>query len=131
LGIRGRPSAGPREASLTLFVEDLVIESKRTRCSDFRMGAIMIAMEVNMAQILVRKVEDQLKSRLQHRAKQHGRSMEEEAREILRNALKAEETQAVGFGTASVALFSGQGIFLDEPIQEIRGMRMQIPDFES
>ena len=55
--------------------------------------------------------------------------MEEEAREILRNALKPEAPQTVGFGTASVALFSGQGIFLDEPIQEIRGMRMQIPDF--
>ena len=84
-----------------------------------------------MAQILVRNLEDRLKARLQRRAKRHDRSMEEEAREILRNALKAEETQTVGFGTASVALFSGQGIFLDEPIQEIRGMRMQIPDFES
>jgi hypothetical protein len=28
-----------------------------------------------------------------------------------------------------VALFSGSGIYLDEPIEEIRGMRMQIPDF--
>ncbi|MGA2535888.1 MAG: hypothetical protein ABSF53_07735 [Terracidiphilus sp.] len=85
-----------------------------------------------MAQILVRNLEDQVKGRLQHRAKRHGRSMEEEAREILRNALKDDpEVAAVGFGTASVALFSGQGVFLDEPIQEIRGMRMQIPDFES
>jgi plasmid stability protein len=93
--------------------------------------AIMIATEETMAQILVRNLEDQVKGRLQHRAKRNGRSMEEEAREILRNALKAEETQTVGFGTASVALFSGRGIFLDEPIQEIRGMRMQIPDFGS
>ena len=84
-----------------------------------------------MAQILVRNLEDRIKGRLQDRAKRHGRSMEEEAREILRNALKDPKTPAVGFGTASVALFSGQGIFLDEPIQEIRGMRMQIPDFES
>ena len=84
-----------------------------------------------MAQILVRNLDDRLKGRLQRRAKQHGRSMEAEAREILREALKAEETQAVGFGTASIALFSGQGVFLDEPIQEIRGMRMEIPDFDS
>lgn len=84
-----------------------------------------------MAQILVRNVDDPLKARLQRRAKRHGRSMEAEAREILRNALKAEDAQTVGFGTASVALFSGQGVSLDEPIQEIRGMRMQIPDFES
>jgi plasmid stability protein len=91
----------------------------------------MIAEEETMAQILVRNLEDQVKGRLQRRAKRHGRSMEEEAREILRNALKAEERQTVGFGTASAALFSGQGIFLEEPIQEMRGMRMQIPDFES
>lgn len=84
-----------------------------------------------MAQILVRKLEDRLKMRLQTRAKRHGQSMEAEAREILRNALKEEDASAVGFGTASLALFSGQGIFIDEPIQEIRGMRMQIPDFES
>jgi plasmid stability protein len=84
-----------------------------------------------MAQILVRNLEDRLKSRLQRRAKRHGHSMEAEVREILRNALKEEEASAVGFGTASVALFSGQGMFIDEPIQEIRGMRMQIPDFDS
>lgn len=84
-----------------------------------------------MAQILVRNVEDRLKGHLQRRAKRHGHSMEAEVREILRNALKEEDTTSVGFGTASVALFSGQGIFIDEPIQEIRGMRMQIPDFES
>ncbi len=41
-----------------------------------------------MAQILVRNLEDRLKGRLQRRAKQHGHSMEAEAREILRNALK-------------------------------------------
>ena len=84
-----------------------------------------------MAQILVRKLDARLKTRLQTRAKRHGRSMEEEAREILRNALREKEVPDVGFGTASVALFSGQGISLDEPIQEIRGMRMEIPDFES
>jgi len=84
-----------------------------------------------MAQILVRNIEDQLKTRLQLRAKLHRRSMEEEVREILRSTLKEEVVPQVGFGTASVALFSGQGVFLDEPIEEIRGMRMQIPDFES
>jgi len=84
-----------------------------------------------MAQILVRNIEDQLKTRLQLRAKLHRRSMEEEVREILRSTLKEEVVPQVGFGTASVALFSGQAVFLDEPIEEIRGMRMQIPDFES
>jgi plasmid stability protein len=84
-----------------------------------------------MAQILVRNLEDQVKRRLQHRAKRHGRSMEEEAREILRNALCEEETPKRGLGSEIVALFSGSGVYLDEPIAEIRDMRMEIPDFES
>jgi len=84
-----------------------------------------------MAQILVRNIDDQLKSRLQRRAKRSRRSMEAEVREILRDALKKEETQQGGLGSDIVALFSGSGIYLEEPIQEIRGMRMEIPDFES
>jgi len=84
-----------------------------------------------MAQILVRNLDDRLKGRLQRRAKSHRQSMEAEARDILRDALREEKAQTVGFGTASVALFSGSGIYLDEPIAEIRGMRMEIPDFDS
>jgi plasmid stability protein len=76
-------------------------------------------------------VEDQLKTRLQRRARRHGHSMEAEAREILRNALKEEETSKRGLGSEMVALFSGSGVYLDEPIAEIRDMRMEIPDFES
>jgi len=83
-----------------------------------------------MAQILIRKVDERVKTRIQRRAKRNGRSMEAEAREMLTNASLAEETPTVGFGTASAALFSGSGIYLDEPIKEIRGMRMQIPDFK-
>lgn len=82
-----------------------------------------------MAQILVRNIEDQVKRRLQSRAKRHGRSMEAEVREIIRNSLREEEAPTGGLGSEMVALFSGQGVYLDEPIQEIRGMRMQIPDF--
>jgi plasmid stability protein len=91
----------------------------------------MIAEEATMAQILVRNLEDRLKTRLQRRAKRNGHSMEAEVREILRNALKADDAKPFGFGTASVALFSGSGVYLDEPIEEIRGMRMETPDFEA
>jgi plasmid stability protein len=84
-----------------------------------------------MAQILVRNLEDRLKTRLQRRAKRHGRSMEEEAREILRNALHEEEAPKRGLGSEMMALFSGSGVYLDEPIAEIRDMGMEIPDFES
>ncbi len=84
-----------------------------------------------MAQILVRNLEDKLKGRLQRRAKKHGRSMEEVVREILRNALHEPEQPRGGLGSEMVALFSGSGVYLDEPIAEIRDMRMEIPDFES
>jgi plasmid stability protein len=90
----------------------------------------MLSVEGGMAQILIRKVDERVKSRLQRRAKQNGRSMEAEVRENLNDATLREETPAVGFGTATVALFSGSGIYLDEPIQEIRGMKMQIPNFD-
>jgi plasmid stability protein len=92
----------------------------------------MITVEEIMAQILVRNLEDQVKGRLQNRAKRHGRSMEEEVREILRNALKDSETPPVGFGTASVALFSGQGIGLEEgeEIREWRGNPLKPISFD-
>lgn len=85
-----------------------------------------------MAQLLVRNLEDQLKTRLQRRAKRHGRSMEAEAREILRDAVKEEDAPSVGFGTASVALFSGQGIGLKEgeEIREWRGFPLEPISFD-
>jgi antitoxin FitA len=83
-----------------------------------------------MAQILIRNVDEQVKARIKRRAKRNGRSMEAEAREILKNASLGEETPAGGLGSEMVALFSGSGIYIDEPIKEIRGMRMQIPDFK-
>lgn len=42
------------------------------------------------ASLLIRKLDSRLKQRLRVRAAGHGRSMEEEAREILRAALAAE-----------------------------------------
>jgi antitoxin FitA len=42
-----------------------------------------------MAAITIRQLDDKTKSRLRVRAAHHGRSMEEEAREILRSALTA------------------------------------------
>jgi len=40
-----------------------------------------------MASITIRNLDDSLKKRLRVRAAEHGRSMEEEAREILRRAI--------------------------------------------
>jgi antitoxin FitA len=48
---------------------------------------------VDMASIVIRNLEEALKGKLRVRAARHGRSMEEEARQILRTAL-AEKTPA-------------------------------------
>ena len=42
-----------------------------------------------MATLTIRQLDEKTKSRLRVRAAHHGRSMEEEAREILRSALRA------------------------------------------
>jgi plasmid stability protein len=41
-----------------------------------------------MAQVIVRKLEDSVKKKLQRRAARHKHSMEEEIRDILRNAVR-------------------------------------------
>ena len=46
-----------------------------------------------MASITIRNIEDILKSRLRVQAAFHGRSMEDEARDILRSALNREPAQ--------------------------------------
>ena len=83
-----------------------------------------------MAQILVRNLDEGLKARLQRSARRHGQSMEAEARDILRNALREEDAPAGGLGSELVAMFSGSGIYLDQPIPEMRGLKMEIPEFE-
>ena len=50
-----------------------------------------------MASITIRNLDDALKRRLRIRAAEHGRSMEEEAREIIRQAVgKAEAPKNLG-----------------------------------
>jgi plasmid stability protein len=82
-----------------------------------------------MAQLIVRNVEESVKSGLQRRARRNGRSMEEEVREILRTAVhNGEHKSEFGLGTELAALFAEDG--LDEPIQELRGFEIKPPDFE-
>lgn len=61
-----------------------------------------------MATITIRNLDDALKRRLRIQAAEHGRSMEEEARSILRRALVA-EPPSTGFGTAFHDLFRANG----------------------
>jgi len=82
-----------------------------------------------VAQLLVRNLENSVKARLQRRARRNGHSMEEEVRDILRAAVQKEEKKSeYGLGTELAALFADIG--LDEPIQELRGFDIKIPDFE-
>ncbi len=82
-----------------------------------------------MAQLVVRNLEQSVKTKLQRRAKRHGRSMEEEVREILRNAAKDETRNRKGLGTEIAELFRGIGLKPGEEIQELRDIKLQIPDF--
>jgi plasmid stability protein len=81
-----------------------------------------------MPQILIRNLDAQVKTRLQRRARRNGRSMEAEARDILRDALKEDEPRG-GLGSEIAALFRGCG--LTEDIQELHGFTVTPPDFES
>jgi plasmid stability protein len=72
-----------------------------------------------MAQLVVRNIEEDVKKRLQKRAKRHGRSMEAEVRDILHNAVKKEDRPAEGLGTRIANRFRGLG--LKEPFPELHG----------
>lgn len=80
-----------------------------------------------MAQILVRDIEDDVKDRLQRRAARHGRSMEAEVRDILRDIVKEEDQPGGGLGTDIASLFQGIGLQDGEEIPELRGFTVQSP----
>ena len=72
-----------------------------------------------MAQFIVRNIEEDVKKRLQRRASRHGRSMEEEVRDILRNVLRDEDRPMPPLGSRLAARFAGLG--LDHEIPELQG----------
>jgi plasmid stability protein len=80
-----------------------------------------------MAQFVVRNLEEGVKARLQRRARRNGRSMEEEVRDILRDAVHEEDIPACGLGTEIAALFARTGIERDVP--ELRGHAIKPPAF--
>ncbi len=62
-----------------------------------------------MAQVVVRNLEADVKARPQERAARHGRSMEEEIRDILRDAVKGDGAEPPPLGTEIARLFRGIG----------------------
>lgn len=81
-----------------------------------------------MGQLIVRNLESSVKNRLQHRAKRHRRSMEEEVRDILRNAVNDAEVPSAGLGSEISSLFAKAGLKSDIP--ELRGGEIRAPGFE-
>jgi antitoxin FitA len=80
-----------------------------------------------MATITIRQLDDKTKSRLRVRAAHHGRSMEEEAREILRAAVTASSPRDGNLARAIHERFAAFGGFnLKFPRRD--AMR-QAPDF--
>jgi antitoxin FitA len=75
-----------------------------------------------MATMTIRNVDDALKARLRVRAATHGKSMEEEARDILRAALSAEPSSAPDLGQAIRKRFAPYGgVELPELPRELVG----------
>ena len=72
-----------------------------------------------MASIIIRNLDEEVKRRLRVRAAEHARSMEEEARQILRSALGRVSAAEEKLGTAIHQLFKGLG-----------GVKLKIPPRE-
>lgn len=81
-----------------------------------------------MAQLIVRNLEDDVRDKLRDLARSHGRSMEEEAREILRGAVLGQPSADINLGSRLASRFESIG--LDQQIPEVRGQPAEPPDFD-
>jgi antitoxin FitA len=80
-----------------------------------------------MAQFIVRHLEEDVKARLKRRAARHGRSMEEEVRHILRDAVKEQNQGVVKLGSRIAARFAKAGLIAELP--ELHGQVPQSAKF--
>jgi len=78
---------------------------------------------MEMAQLIVRDIEDSVKEELRRRAKDSGRSMEQEARDILRRAVLIDRPREDAAGTRMASLF--KDLAIDFEIPELRGERVR------
>ena len=76
-----------------------------------------------MAQMIVRNIDDAVKSGLKARASLHGWSMEEEVRQILRQAVNEPAQARAKLGTRIAARFAGSGLLA--PLAELRGQGIE------
>ena len=86
-----------------------------------------------MAQVIVRQLDEGVKERLKRRAARHGRSLEQELREVLRNAALEDSQPVARLGSRIAERFRGAGLDADLPdlpdLPELRGHAPQPADF--
>ena len=80
-----------------------------------------------VAQFIVRHLEETVKARLKRRAARHGRSMEDEIRHILRNAVKEQNHHVSKLGSRIAARFAKVGLTTELP--ELHGQTPQAAKF--
>ncbi len=84
-----------------------------------------------MAQFVVRHLEDEVKARIKRRAEKNGRSMEEEVRQILRNAARDSGKPLTRLGSRISARFAKTGLTGSaQELPELRGQRIRPADFK-
>jgi plasmid stability protein len=76
-----------------------------------------------MAQVIVRNIEDAVKTSLKARANEHGWSMEEEVRQILRAAVSAQASSRTKLGSRIAQRFADAG--LSEVLPEFHGQTIE------
>ncbi len=76
-----------------------------------------------MAQVVVRNIEEEVKQGLKARASAHGWSMEEEARQILRQAIRPQGPPGSKLGSRIAARFADVG--LTQPLPELHGQSIE------
>jgi antitoxin FitA len=111
----------PRAAAVrfTEASEWLVTLESTTKgsCKSGQRGDITISYwgRYTMAQLVVRNLDDDVKAKLQQRARRHGWNTEEEVREILRNVVRDGPQKTEPLGKRLRALFGDIGLEEDIP----------------
>ena len=72
-----------------------------------------------MATLTIRNLDERTKAQLRIQAARHGRSMEEEARTILRSAIEAQQPDAAG---------KGLGSRIREHFAQLGGVELELPE---
>jgi plasmid stability protein len=80
-----------------------------------------------MAQLVIDNLEDELGTKLQEMAAEHGRSIEDEIRQILAKAV-AQQDNRPNLGSRIAACFAGRG--LEQEIPELRGHLIEPMSFD-